>query len=186
MPVTTFDIVHLLLPFLFCRRDQRPKLVQYVENITLAQALGAPNARVASQVSYPPAAELYLTRPVPSCPAVYPLLRFDAAILAVTAVVCGSRLITGVMDEQMNRGLVELVGSTVKRSLECRKVTCAHINLMNLVVTSEEAEQAHAEKIRANKAKRKAKSQISFKKTAAIAARLAIDGEIPPEMLLPE
>ena len=74
----------------------------------------------------------------------YPLLKFDAAILAVTAVVCGSRLITGVMDEQMNRGLVELVGSTVKRSMECRKVTCAHINLMNLVITSEEAEQAHA------------------------------------------
>ena len=39
-PVTTYDIVHLLLPFMFCEYKYRAKLVQYVENITLAQALG--------------------------------------------------------------------------------------------------------------------------------------------------
>jgi hypothetical protein len=40
-PVTTFDMVRLLLPFMFCQRDHRDKLAQFVENITLAQALGA-------------------------------------------------------------------------------------------------------------------------------------------------
>jgi hypothetical protein len=39
-PVTTYDIVHLFLPFMFCEYKYRAKLVQYVENITLAQALG--------------------------------------------------------------------------------------------------------------------------------------------------
>ena len=37
MPVTVFDVVHLLLPFVFCDREQRPKLIQYVENISLVQ-----------------------------------------------------------------------------------------------------------------------------------------------------
>lgn len=45
-PVTTYDIVHLLLPFMFCEYKYRAKLVQYVENITLAQALGAPCLRL--------------------------------------------------------------------------------------------------------------------------------------------
>eukprot|EP01043_Picozoa_sp_COSAG02_P050198 COSAG02_NODE_5132_length_4604_cov_2.147170_6_plen_47_part_00 len=33
-------MVRLLLPFMFCHRDYREGLAQFVENITLAQALG--------------------------------------------------------------------------------------------------------------------------------------------------
>ena len=40
-PVTTFDMVRLFLPCMFCERDFRERLAQFVENITLAQALGA-------------------------------------------------------------------------------------------------------------------------------------------------
>ena len=40
-PVTTFDMVRLLLPFMFCQREFRERLAQFVENITLAQSLGA-------------------------------------------------------------------------------------------------------------------------------------------------
>ena len=40
-PVTTFDMVRVLLPFTFCRREFRERLAQLVENITLAQSLGA-------------------------------------------------------------------------------------------------------------------------------------------------
>lgn len=40
-PVTTFDMVRLFLPFICCERDYREMLAQFVENITLAQALGA-------------------------------------------------------------------------------------------------------------------------------------------------
>ena len=149
MPVTTFDMVHLLLPFVHCRDDLRQKLVQYTENITLAQAL------------------------------VYPLLKFDAATLAVTALVCGARLITGMLDDELHRKLVELVGSSVKHSLQCRKVTTAHINLQNLVVTSDEAAAAHAEKLRAHRTKRKHQSQICSQTAGEIAAaEIAVAGEI--------
>lgn len=34
-------MVRLLLPFIFCQRNYREGLAQFVENITLAQALGA-------------------------------------------------------------------------------------------------------------------------------------------------
>ena len=43
-----------------------------------------------------------------------------------------------------------------------------------------------AEKIRANKAKRKAQSHISFKRAAEIAAQLAVNGEIPAGALAVE
>ena len=169
---------------MFCDREQRPKLIQYVENISLAQNL------------------------------VYPLLAFDAATLAVTAVVCGAMLITGEMDETMTRGaarmihpklrhdsscvvipspsffsffirslslfvfvvilllllsfladnwlhvgLAGLIGISVKHALACRKVTCTHINLQNLVVTGDEAEAQHRESVRAEKARRRQAAQ---------------------------
>jgi hypothetical protein len=81
-PVTSYDIVHLLLPFLYCEREHRQQLVQYVENITLAQML------------------------------VYPLLRYEPSMLAVVAIVCGASLVSGVFDEELNRGLVRTTTHT--------------------------------------------------------------------------
>jgi hypothetical protein len=137
----------------FCDREQRPKLIQYVENISLAQNL------------------------------VYPLLAFDAAILAVTAVVCGAMLITGEMDEGMTRGLVGLIGTSVKHALACRKVTCTHINLQNLVVTGDEAEAKHRESVRAEKARRRQAAQAEGDvgiTAAAVAAHghVHVDGAV--------
>lgn len=117
-PVTPYDMVHLLLPFLFCKREHRQKLVQYIENITLAQAL------------------------------VYPLLQYEPSVLAVTAIVCGAKLISGSWDEELNRGLIELVGSNVERARQCRRDVESHINLQNLVLTNDEAQAFAAERER--------------------------------------
>ena len=120
-PVTTFDMVHLLLPFMFCEHKYRAKLVQYVENITLAQAL------------------------------VYPLLKYPPSILAVAAVVCGAHLVVKQtnakhkgMDEGLNAGLAELIGVDVAKTLECRKDVMQYINLDNLVLTNEQAQKVMA------------------------------------------
>jgi hypothetical protein len=97
-------MVHLLLPFLFCKREHRQKLVQYIENITLAQALGEPLRSprggyvVQNCASY-----------CGSCVCawiVYPLLQYEPSVLAVTAIVCGAKLISGSWDEELNRGLI--------------------------------------------------------------------------------
>ena len=40
-PVTDNDMCSVLLPFTFCSREERPRLVQYTENILLAMNLGA-------------------------------------------------------------------------------------------------------------------------------------------------
>ena len=92
-PVTTYDMVHLLLPFMFCEHKYRAKLVQYVENITLAQAL------------------------------VFPLLKYEPSVLAVTAVVCGANLVVKQsdaeivgMDEGLNNGLAALCGIDVEQT----------------------------------------------------------------------
>ena len=45
------------------------------------------------------------------CPAVYPMLAFDAPTKAVGAVVCAAMLVTGAFDEDLSRGLTELIGS---------------------------------------------------------------------------
>jgi hypothetical protein len=45
--------VHLLLPFIYCRRDHRAKLVQYVENITLAQVPADNRASLAPRAKRP-------------------------------------------------------------------------------------------------------------------------------------
>ena len=120
-PVTTFDMVHLLLPFMFCEHKYRAKLVQYVENITLAQAL------------------------------VYPLLKYPPSILAVAAVVCGAHLVVKQtnakhkgMDEGLNAGLAELIGVDVEKTLECRKDVMQYINIDNLVLTNEQAQKVMA------------------------------------------
>jgi hypothetical protein len=128
-PVTSYDIVHLLLPFLFCTREHRQKLIQYIENIALAQALGKPTP---NDACYDCADNM---EPVP----VYPLLRYEPAILAVTAIVCGAKLVTGKIDQQLNRGLIGLIGATPDRVLQCRRDVEAYINLQNLVFTNDGA-----------------------------------------------
>ena len=52
-----------------------------------------------------------LSRTVPHtvvlvCVLVYPLLQYEPSVLAVTAIVCGAKLISGSWDEELNRGLI--------------------------------------------------------------------------------
>jgi hypothetical protein len=78
--------------------------------------------------------------------AVFPLLKYEPSVLAVTAVVCGAHLVVKQshkdvkMDEGLNNGLAELCGVDVARTLECRKEVVQFINLDNLVLTNVEAQ----------------------------------------------
>ena len=149
-PVTTYDIVHLLLPFMFCEYKYRAKLVQYVENITLAQALGAPYLFHLWPCACCPEFEQACTyrRCADLCGAcaVFPLLKYEPSVLAVTAVVCGAHLVVKQthkdvsMDEDLNNGLAELCGVEVERTLQCRREVVQFINLDNLVLTNVEAQ----------------------------------------------
>jgi hypothetical protein len=117
-PVVTVDYIRLLLPFVQCPLDQRGKLFQYVENISLAQAM------------------------------VHPLLNFNAATIAATAVVLGANYIAGRLhagvDNLLLSALVQLIDSTLVCALDCHRVTCAHIILENLVMTADEAPEIAA------------------------------------------
>ena len=77
------------------------------------------------------------------CLAVYPLLKYEPPVLAVTAIVCGAKLISPVadFDEHLNAGLADLVGVSVKATLECRREVQEHINLQNLVVLAAAQQQ---------------------------------------------
>lgn len=66
----------------------------------------------------------------------YPLIKYEPPVLAVTAIVCGAKLISPVadFDENLNAGLANLVGVSVEATLECRREVQEHINLQKLVV----------------------------------------------------
>lgn len=152
-PVTTYDIVHLLLPFMFCEYKYRAKLVQYVENITLAQALGTPWLHRLPGVCCLELEQVCICRRCADlrggC-AVFPLLKYEPSVLAVTAVVCGAHLVVKQthkdvsMDEGLNNGLAELCGVEVERTLQCRREVVQFINLDNLVLTNVEAQSIMA------------------------------------------
>ena len=101
-PVTTFEVVRLLLPFTFCEREHRAQLAKYCEHITLAQAL------------------------------VYPLLKYEPTVLAVTSIVCAAYLVSSVFDEHLNAGLAALVGAPLERTWQCRRDVQTHISLPQL------------------------------------------------------
>ena len=101
-PVTTFEVVRLLLPFTFCEREHRAQLAKYCEHITLAQAL------------------------------VYPLLKYEPTVLAVTSIVCAAYLVSSVFDEHLNAGLAALVGAPLERTWQCRRDVQTHVNLSQL------------------------------------------------------
>ena len=101
-PVTTFEVVRLLLPFTFCEREHRAQLAKYCEHITLAQAL------------------------------VYPLLKYEPTVLAVTSIVCAAYLVSKVFDEHLNAGLAALVGAPLERTWQCRRDVQTHVNLSQL------------------------------------------------------
>ena len=101
-PVTTFEVVRLLLPFTFCEREHRAQLARYCEHVTLAQAL------------------------------VYPLLKYEPTVLAVTSIVCAAYLVSSVFDEHLNAGLAALVGAPLERTWQCRRDVQTHISLPQL------------------------------------------------------
>lgn len=76
----------------------------------------------------------------------FPLLKYEPSVLAVTAVVCGAHLVVKqrhkhvTMDEDLNKGLAKLCGVDVQRTLECRREVVQFINLDNLVLTNVEAQ----------------------------------------------
>ena len=76
----------------------------------------------------------------------FPLLKYEPSVLAVTAVVCGAHLVVKqthkdvAMDEDLNSGLAKMCGVDVKRTLECRREVVQCINLDNLVLTNVEAQ----------------------------------------------
>ena len=100
MPVTSYDIIQLLLPFLDV--PNMKTLTQYVENISLAQAIA------------------------------YPMLDFGAVSLAVSSVVCGMRLMTGAIDDDLCDQLSHLTGTSPKLSRICLRRAEANINLDQL------------------------------------------------------
>ena len=111
MPVTSYDVIQLCLPFLNVPNDSnRKKLTQYVENISLAQAIA------------------------------HPLLDFGAVTLAVTSIVCGMKLMTGVMDEDLNERLSHLAGTSPELTRICRRHTEANINLDQLAFGTDSVE----------------------------------------------
>ena len=145
-PVTTYDIVRLLLKFVSCEYKYRAQLEQYVENITLAQALGAPWLhRLPGACCPAPLASTVAALIWRAC-AVFPLLKYEPSVLAVTAVVCGVHLVVKQthkdvsMDEGLNNGLAELCEVEVERTLRCRREVVKFINLDNLVRTEEAAQ----------------------------------------------
>lgn len=76
----------------------------------------------------------------------FPLLKYEPSVLAVTAVVCGAHLVVKqthkdvAMDEDLNNGLAGLCGADVERTLQCRREVMQFINLDNLVLTNVEAQ----------------------------------------------
>ena len=103
MPVTSYDLIQLCLPFLDVpNQSNLKKLTQYVENISLAQVI------------------------------VYPLLDFGAISLAVSSVVCGMRLMTGVVDDDLCNQLSQLAGTSPELTRTCRRHTETNINLEQL------------------------------------------------------
>ena len=160
-PVTTYDMVHLLLPFVWCKREYRVNLVQYIGNIMLAQALGAPCLRPLPSAWASTIAVLIWR----AC-AVFPLLKYEPPVLAVTAVVCGAHLVVkqvhkdASMDEDLNKGLAELCDVDLERTLQCRREVLQFINLDNLVLTNVEAQaQPRASEQRTPHAGRRASGQ---------------------------
>ena len=124
-PVTPLDFVRVLMPYVElpvgCEpaEPRRVLLEQYVENISLAQAL------------------------------VYPLLKYPQAILAVAAVVCGAHLISGrsgvgtgggkgkppasIQDhEPLNVKLSKIAGVNVRQTRACQSEMLKFINLKSL------------------------------------------------------
>lgn len=138
-PVTTYDMVHLLLPFMWCKREYRAKLVQYVESITLAQALGAsrPHARLCTRCLEPCSCSHWTD--MRGTGTAYPLLGYEPSVLAVAAVVCGAHLVVkqtnrnASMDEVLNDGLAGLCGVDPNRTRQCRGEVRRLINLDKLV-----------------------------------------------------
>jgi len=83
-------------------REHRAQLAKYCEHITLAQAL------------------------------VYPLLKYEPTVLAVTSIVCAAYLVSSVFDEHLNAGLAALVGAPLERTWQCRRDVQTHVNLSQL------------------------------------------------------
>eukprot|EP01052_Picozoa_sp_SAG31_P039353 SAG31_NODE_5440_length_2537_cov_2.097211_4_plen_134_part_00 len=106
-----------------------------MENIILAQGLGV--LHTLSHVKLTSGSSGIFS-------VVYPLLKFSPAVRGLTAVVCGASLVSGKLDDDLNSALAKVIGITVKRTLECRQVVCANVNLKILVMKSDEAAAAHA------------------------------------------
>ena len=111
MPVTSYDIIQLCLPFLDVpNQSNLKKLTQYVENISLTQVIA------------------------------YPLLDFGAVSLAASSVVCGMRLMTGVTDDDLCNQLSHLAGTSPELTRICRRHTEANINLDQLAFGTDSVE----------------------------------------------
>ena len=104
-PAMPYDIVHLVLPFVSCDNpDLHVKLSQYTENILLTIAL------------------------------VYPMVKYDHIVLAVTAVACSCELVAGVPLNTLDilPQLVALVGADMECAVECVNVLRQNVQLDRL------------------------------------------------------
>jgi hypothetical protein len=110
-PTMPYDIVHLVLPCLSCDHPAlHLKLTQLTENILLTVAL------------------------------VYPMMKFDPLVLAVTAVACACELVAAVPLETLGilGRLSALVGADMQSTEECIRMLRKHVRLDRLSPAKQE------------------------------------------------